>query len=61
MTKTLFLDLRFTFEVDGDGEVSEALLDALLANLNISDEVNDRFMDSLQENLASEIISYKFS
>jgi len=49
--------------VDGDNlpeELPEKLIKSLIDNLNISDETNGMFSDSIQENIPGDVVSFRF-
>ena len=55
--------ITFVLLVDGDNlpeELPAQLVKSLIDNLNISDDTNDMFSDSLQENMSGDVVSFKF-
>ena len=61
--KTYIVPITFYLEVDGENlpeEISPDVVKVLIDNLNISDETNDMFMDSIQERIAGNVVSFSF-
>ena len=61
--KTYILPITFYLEVEGENlpkELSPDIVKVLIDNLNISDETNDMFMDSIQERIAGDVVSFSF-
>ena len=55
--------ITFVLLVDGDNlpeELPAELVKSLIGNLNISDETNDMFSDSIQENMPGDVVSFNF-
>ena len=55
--------ITFILVVDGEdlpNELSDELVRSLIDNLNISDDVNDMFLDSIQSSISGDIVSYRF-
>jgi hypothetical protein len=63
MKKTYTVPITFILVVEGDDlptDMPPRALRSVLDNLNISDETNDMFMDSIQDNFSGDVKSFRF-
>ena len=54
-------DIRFQLITDGPWDVTPEFEQTLLRELNVSADVNDMFLDDLQDRVNADIMEYEFT